>query len=170
MVAAEPRWSPDGSRIAFIMSPQGHLTRYAGDGDIYAMNADGTHILRLTHGLEASSPAWSPDGSRIAFVRNQGQQLVVMRADGSAQHVIARARGYYESPAWSPAGRTIAYQSSLHHNIDVTAIFTIRPDGTHERQLTAASTGAGFPAWSPNGSRIAYSASDQLWVMSTNGT
>jgi hypothetical protein len=41
MVAAEPRWSPDGSQIAFVMSPRGHLTRYAGDGDIYVMDADG---------------------------------------------------------------------------------------------------------------------------------
>ncbi len=169
-VASEPRWSPDGSRIAFVMSPRGHLTRYAGDGDIYAMSANGTDIRRLTHGLDASSPAWSPDGSRIAFVRNQGQELVVMRADGSDQHVIARARGYYESPAWSSNGRRIAYQSTPNHNIDVTAIFTIQPDGTHEHQLTPASAGAGFPAWSPDGTRIAYSASDQPWIMNSNGT
>jgi Tol biopolymer transport system component len=169
-VAAEPRWSPNGSRIAFVLSPRGHLTRYAGDGDIYAMNPNGTHIRRLTTGLDASSPAWSPDGSRIAFVKNQGQELVVMRADGSGQHVIARARGYYEAPAWSPAGQTIAYQSSPSHNIDVTAIFTTRPDGTHERRLTPASASASFPAWSPDGSQLAYSAGDQLWIMHANGT
>lgn len=170
MVATEPGWSPDGSRVAFVMSPRGHLTRYAGDGDIYVMNADGTDIRRLTDGLDASSPAWSPDGSRIAFVKNQGQQLVVIRPDGSSQHVIARTRGYYQGAAWSPDGQTIAYQSSPNRNIDVTAIFTIRPDGTHERQLTPASASAGFPACSPDGSRIAYSAGDQLWVMNSDGT
>lgn len=170
MVAAEPRWSSDGSRVAFVMSPRGHLTRYAGDGDIYAMKADGTHIRRLTGGLDASSPAWSPDGSRIVFIKGQGQALDVMRADGSDQHVIARARGYYEVPAWSPGGHTIAYQSSPNHNIDVTAIFTIRSDGTHERQLMPASAGAGFPAWSPDGTQIAYSARDQLWIMHSDGT
>ncbi len=169
-VAAEPRWSPAGSRIAFVMSPRGHLTRYAGDGDIYAMNADGTGIRRLTVGLGASSPAWSPDGSQIAFVKNQGQELVVMRANGSGQHIIARARGYYEAPAWSPDGRTIAYQSRPNRNIDVTAIFTIQPDRIHERQLTPASASAGFPAWSPDGSRIAYSTGDQLWIMHSDGT
>ena len=170
MVAAEPRWSPDGSRIAFVMSPRGHLTRYAGDGDIYVINADGIDIHRLTDGLDASSPAWSPDGSRIAFVKNQGQELVVMSADGSDQRVIARARGYYEGPAWSPDGDAIAYQSSLHRDMNVTAIFTIRPDGTGERQLTPRSGSAGFPAWSPSGSRIAYSGSDRLWVMHSDGT
>jgi Tol biopolymer transport system component len=170
MVAAEPRWSPDGSRIAFVMSPRGHLTRYAGDGDIYVMNADGSHLLRLTGGLYASSPAWSPDGSRIVFVKNQGQQLVVISAEGPDQHVLARARGYYESPAWSPDGHAIAYQSSPGRDRNVTAIFTILPDGSGERQLTPRSTSAGFPAWSPSGSRIAYSASDRLWVMHSNGT
>lgn len=93
------------------MSPRGHLTRWAGDGDIYVMNADGTAIHRLTHGLDASGPAWSPDGSRIVFVRGQGRALAVMRANGSGQHVVARGRGYYESPAWSPNGRTITYES-----------------------------------------------------------
>lgn len=171
MVAAEPRWSPDGSRIAFVMSPRGHLTRYAGDGDIYVMNADGTSIRRLTDGLGASYPAWSPDGSRIVFIKGQGQALAIMRADGADQHVIARARGYYESPAWSPNGQAIAYQSDLGRNMDDTAIFTIRPDGTGERQLTPRSASAGFPAWSPNGSRIAYSSSDeQLWVMNSDET
>jgi len=75
MVAAEPRWSPDGSRIAFVMSPRGYLTRYAGDGDIYVMNADRTDIRRLTDGLDASSPAWSPDGSRIAPVRGASRTV-----------------------------------------------------------------------------------------------
>jgi hypothetical protein len=130
MVAAEPRWSADGSRIVFVMSPRGHLTRYAGDGDIYVMNADGTNIRRLTNGLDASSPAWSPDGSRIVFVKGQGQELVVMSADGSDQDVIAQARGYYEGPAWSPDGQAIAYQSSPGRDKDVTALFTIRPNGT----------------------------------------
>lgn len=189
MVAAEPRWSPDGSQIAFVMSPRGYLPRYAGDGDIYVMNADGSGIRRLTGGLGASSPAWSPDGSRIAFVEGQGQGLAVMRADGSDQRVIAQAQSDYGAPAWSPDGATIAFASSPNGNIGVayrdvayrlqvksahgTAIFTIHPDGTHERQLTPASASSGFPsspAWSPDGSRIAYSAGDQLWLMNSDGT
>jgi Tol biopolymer transport system component len=170
MVAAEPRWSPDGSRIAFVMSPRGHLTRYAGDGDIYVMNADGTGIRGLTDGLDACSPAWAPDGSRIAFVKNQGQELAVMNADGSDPRVIARTRGYYEDPAWSPNGQAIAYQSHPDRSKDATAIFTIRPDGTGERQLTPSSASAGFPAWSPSGSSIAYSSDDRVWVMSSDAT
>jgi dipeptidyl aminopeptidase/acylaminoacyl peptidase len=171
MVAAEPRWSPDGSRIAFVMSPRGHLPRYAGDGAIYVMNANGSGIRRLTSGWRASWPAWSPDGSRIVFVRNQGEELVVMDSDGSNQQVIARNRGYYQLPSWSPDGKTILYQSRplRHRRREFTAVFTIRSDGTGERQLTRNSDYATSPAWSPDGSRIAYS-SGGLWVMNADGS
>lgn len=168
MVAAEPSWSPDGSQIAFVMSPRGHLTRYAGDGDIYVMNANGTDIHQLTHDLDASAPDWSPDGSQIAFIKGQGQALAIMQANGSDQHVIAHHRGYYESPAWSPDGRQIAYDSGPSY--DSVAIFTIRPNGTSDHQLTPRSPSTGSPAWSPNGSKIAYSSGNRLWIMNPNAT
>jgi hypothetical protein len=57
-----PSWSPDGSRIAFSD------TR-TGNGDIYLIDADGTHPVRVTSGATTAEefPSWSPDGSRIAF-------------------------------------------------------------------------------------------------------
>jgi Tol biopolymer transport system component len=102
------------------------------------------------HGMVAAEPRVSPDGSRIVFVEDQGRELVVMRADGSHQHVIARARGYYEEPARSPDGRAIAFQSHAGRDKKTTAIVTIRPDGAGERRLTSRSGSAGFPAWSPS--------------------
>ncbi len=168
MIASDPTWSPDGSQIAFVMSPRGHLTRYAGDGDIYVMNANGTHMRQLTHGLAASVPAWSPDGSQIAFIEGQGQALAIVDTNGSNQHVIAHGRGYYEAPAWSPNGRWIAYDSGP--DWDTHAIYTIAANGTGERRLTPfLGPGDGGPAWSPKGSRIAYSSKDAIWTISSNG-
>jgi Tol biopolymer transport system component len=68
--------------------PPEHLGAYAGDGDMYVMNADGTGLTQLTDGLDAARPAWSPDGTRIVFVRDQGSSLVVMNADGSGSHEV----------------------------------------------------------------------------------
>jgi hypothetical protein len=93
MVAAEPRWSPDGARIAFVMSPRGRLHSRA---DIYVMNADGSDLRQLTDTVDSSAPAWSPDGSQIVFVRNEGHELVVMDADGSNERVLASWRGHYQ--------------------------------------------------------------------------
>jgi dipeptidyl aminopeptidase/acylaminoacyl peptidase len=168
MIASDPTWSSDGSQIAFVMSPRGHLTRYAGDGDIYVMNADGTHIRKLTHGLAASAPSWSPAGSRIAFIEGQGQALATIKVDGTHQHIIAHGRGYYESPAWSPNGRSVAYDSGPYWGRY--AIYTIRRNGTGERRLTPPAALASEPAWSPNGARIAYSSRDAIWSIDTNGT
>ncbi len=166
-------WSRDGSRIALVIGNARHVHAYAGDGDLYVMNADGSQLRQLTSGSDASSPTWSPDGTHVAFVRDQGQELVVMSDEGTDARVIARRRGYYQLPAWSPDGRWIAFQSMPGGSSDETitpAIFVIRPDGTDLRQLTGATTSEGFPAWSPDSSMLAYSAGERLWVMNADGS
>ena len=47
-----PRWSPDGTKIAFYREEGGYF-------DIYTMDADGSNVRRLTHGGNNFSPAWS---------------------------------------------------------------------------------------------------------------
>ena len=167
MIASDPTWSPDGSQIAFVMSPRGHLTRYAGDGDIYVMNANGTHMRQLTHGLAASVPAWSPDGSQIAFIEGQGQALAIVDTNGSNQHIIAHGRGYYEAPAWSPNGRWIAYDSGP--DWDTHAIYTSRRTDRRTAAHALPRPGDGGPAWSPKARASPTHTKDAIWTISSNG-
>jgi dipeptidyl aminopeptidase/acylaminoacyl peptidase len=64
--ADSPRWSPDGSRLAFV----------SGRGDhsfIGVYTNDTTPIVYILPTTSRdSSPRWSPDGKRIAFVRRPG--------------------------------------------------------------------------------------------------
>ncbi|MBI2503122.1 MAG: PD40 domain-containing protein [Candidatus Latescibacteria bacterium] len=59
-----PAWSPDGHQIAFRSNRAGGKIF-----NIFAMNADGTDPVQLTHETtnDCGSVAWSPDGRRIAF-------------------------------------------------------------------------------------------------------
>src|SRR5436309_180933 len=63
---SEPRWSPDGSRLAFVA--------YRGDHSFIGVYTnDSTAITWLAPAFARDrSPRWSPDGRRIAFVRLPG--------------------------------------------------------------------------------------------------
>src|SRR5688572_10997558 len=62
----DPRWSPDGARLAFVSNRGDHSF-------IGVYQSDGTPILWLAPGFARDrSPRWSPDGNRIAFVRLPG--------------------------------------------------------------------------------------------------
>ena len=68
-----PRWSPDGSQIAFISD-------MSGEEELYVVPQDGTgkpaaQITDRRQGACAIAPEWSPDGKRIAFGDKDGQRL-----------------------------------------------------------------------------------------------
>jgi Tol biopolymer transport system component len=166
MAAAEPAWSPDGTKIAFVLGPPEHLGAYAGDGDIYVMNADGTGLTQLTDGLDAAGPAWSPDGTGIVSVRDQGSSLVLMNADGSDPHQVrpdGEAYPPYQSPDWSPDGARIAFQASPSRGVDTNSVYVTNVDGTDTSRLTPGLSD-GSPAWSPDGATIAYAGPDGIYL------
>ncbi len=64
-----PRWSPDGTRIAYTANPQGHF-------DIFLMNEDGSGITRLTDSpVDETEPAWVPHRAEIVFTRETRKGL-----------------------------------------------------------------------------------------------
>jgi Tol biopolymer transport system component len=61
-----PRWSPDGSRLAFASNRSG---RY----EIWVVTADGSDPRQVTEGPgDKTWPVWSPDGGQCLFTHIQG--------------------------------------------------------------------------------------------------
>jgi Tol biopolymer transport system component len=77
-----PSWSPDGSTIAFVADRDAP----AGTTEIYAVDADGRNVRRLTWSvIHEDWPTWSPDGE-LAISRGTSTfrpEIFVMSADGS---------------------------------------------------------------------------------------
>ena len=128
----DPTWSPDGSRIAF-----------AGQGDIYIANADGTDPRRLTTATDNdsySNPSWSPDGTTIAAekIRGPGHRrvdIVLLAIDGSGETPLTQPgspRPLNVGPAWSPDGTRIAFLAlaQIYGTSSGTDIYVMNADGS----------------------------------------
>jgi TolB protein len=117
--------------------------------DVWAIDADGTDLTRLTHSTWPEfDPSWSPDGTQIAFrsERSGEPEIWLMNPDGTGQRRLTAGL----SPAWSPDGSLIAFSG-------MKGLSVIRPDGTGRRVL-ADTEGGEYPSWSPDGSRIAFNS------------
>ena len=141
-------YSPDGTKVAFH-------TNYDGDYEICVMNADGTHVRRLTHNSATDAfPTWSPDGTQIAFESNRDGNfdIYAMNADGSGQENLTNdLPGEKEDPHWSPDGQRIAFSANMYGSWDV---WELRLGSGREEPLWQTGSDEWFDSWSPDGSRF----------------
>jgi Tol biopolymer transport system component len=111
---AQPRWSPDGERIAFVSLVDDQW-------ELFVMKADGSERTRLTNspGTDEYDPAWSPDGKQIAFVAwnwsipgsETSSNTYLVNVDGSHLRPLTHSGLMEQHFVWSPDGQYIAYEA-----------------------------------------------------------
>lgn len=151
-----PAWSPDGSRLAFLVMPL-----YSSAIMLYTMAADGSeaqqvippHRSGLTrpppvwwpdgervpfYGLTLAPPVWSPDGERLAFQVNtdyfydSSRDLYLARADGS--EITLLAEDVVSVPTWSPDGQRLAVAKIVGEDV---GLYTLAADGSDLQFITS---------------------------------
>lgn len=102
--------SPDGRRVAMILSKDG-------SPDVYVSDADGGNLKRLTATREDdSSPCWSPDGQWICFatkVQDRRMLCKVSAGGGPAQRLTTSGVSNPSEPDWSPDGKWIVFTAQM---------------------------------------------------------
>jgi Tol biopolymer transport system component len=160
-----PRWSPDGSSIAFYSNRSGKF-------QMWTIHPDGSGLEQLTHysgaGRGVVRTVWSPDGRRVAiYVPEDGMSIIELDNSG---HI----RGTFPIPppndpdeifdvwSWSPDGRWLAgSRRQLSSGIDIgVAIYDLEK---HEYQtLTDFGT---LPIWFKDSRRLLYDSKGQIFVV-----
>jgi Tol biopolymer transport system component len=151
-----PRWSPDGTRIAFdAASGTSNL--------LHVFPVGGTAAVPLIERpAPAFAPEWTPDGSRILFSTpslNNISQLFSVGADGRDVQQLTSSDVSKGVPRFSPDGSMVAFAGTvlvpvassrpvLLHNL---AVYTMQPDGKGEQSLTDLLIDAWLLGWCVSG-------------------
>jgi TolB protein len=155
-IALTPRWSPDGSRIAFTCYPTAGAVLSA-QICMYSMLTEKLVTWPRFRGTN-SSPAWSPDGSKIMFMSSMygNPELYTADADGGHVQRTTHSVGASTSPSWNPkTGQQVAFVSDRG---GLPQLYTMDAQGGDVVKLPLPDMGYVIdPAWSPNGQLLAFS-------------
>jgi TolB protein len=131
--------SPDGTKIAMVLS-------ISGSPNLYVTDANGGNRRQLSHTKAGvSTPTWSPDGRSICYVSRESGPARLFRISvngGRAQRIPTVGVYNCTEPDWSPDGKTIAFTTQRGGF----TICTVPAGGGQVTQLTSGED----PSWAPN--------------------
>lgn len=169
----QPRWSPDGSRIAFVSD------RGGGD-NIWIMRADGSDKKQLTKEdfRLLNQPSWSPDGRYIVAKKHftttrslgTGEVWLYHVDGGTGVQLVKRVNEKHQKelgePTFAVDGKSVyftrnitpggTFQYAQDSNGELFAIERYELETGETHQVTAGNGGAVRPTPSPDGKSLAF--------------
>lgn len=146
---SSPRWSPDGTRLAYVSSEDG-------SSQIYIRWMDTGETAKVTNLTEApGSLTWSPDGEWLAlsmFVSSPPEPWAVSMPDKP------------EGAEWAPPAVVIEemnYRADGEGYVETgfTHLFVLPAEGGTPRQVTSGDFDHGGPvSWTPDSRSLVFSA------------
>lgn len=165
-----PRWSVDGTHIAF-------LSNRSGSNQLWSIPFAGGEAAQLTDIPEpVTAFAWSSTGDQLAFVSKADQQ--------SIDEAKAKAdKGETDEPKSDVVRITrLRYRSDGTPGFldnKPTHVWSVASDGGAPKQITSGEFDDGGLAWSPDGSQIVFVSNrneerekkrgSEIWVVSATG-
>jgi eukaryotic-like serine/threonine-protein kinase len=155
-----PRWSPDGTQIAFYSNRSGRFS-------LWTVNVDGSGLReRVSMPMTLLYPLWSPpDGSRmmatqIASRRNYIFTLgeTVVSQPTETLPPFPEADAAFTAMSWSPDGRKVAGYASRNTTVWVYSL----DSKTYTRIVPGA-----LPVWLADSRRLIYTAGSRLHMVDT---
>ena len=146
--AFSPSVSPDGRRVAMILSK-------SGSPDLWVCDIDGNGLKQLTTTKEdESSPCWSPDSQTICFAsRESGKSRLytVPASGGRMQPLSISGVSNLSEPDWSPDGKFLIFTA----NMGGFRICIAPMEGTLRGSATTLVDGED-PVWAPNSRAVIF--------------
>ncbi len=160
-----PRWSPDGSRIAYETNAGIYVMPALGGAPRLVTPLPATALYLPTWSSPFLGLTWSPDGRQIAYVTGYGDAaLSVVDAEGGEPTALS-APDEVHSPSWSPDGRFIAVASgnaefafgaAYFANSGASSLWLVPTDGSSPRRLTTDASLNMSPQWTPDSRSIVF--------------
>jgi dipeptidyl aminopeptidase/acylaminoacyl peptidase len=168
MGARDPRCSPSGEALAFVMAdpevgttvhlmamPRTSPSEEPEPGDDPEAEEEPAPLAPEEPLFRVGShPVWSPDGAWLLYEADG--QIRTLRADGEKSSVVSLGTTDCSVGDWSPDGQRVVY-SGLDRVADGHDLFISTTSGDSRGDaLTTGEAGDVAPIWSPDGSWVAF--------------